>query len=160
MSIRVEGIPGLDGEYPLDLNSLSNRDFRTVKQMAGVRALEMEDALAAGDNDVMVAFGAIALRRAGRVFREDQLWDAPLGSITYLEDKAEGEEEAPEEEDPTPSEPQPSAEPSGASSGPSSSPTGGATPPTSTPNGTGTPESATGAISGLETSPASPPSSS
>lgn len=142
--VRISGIPGLDGDYELDLATLKNKDFRRIKQMSGVRALEMEDALGHGDNDVIVAFAAIGLERAGRRFLEDQLWDAPLGSITFIGDEEEAEAEA---KDPTQSD-QPSSEPpSDETTGPSSSPIGNGIPTPSTQNGTGTEELETSAES-------------
>jgi hypothetical protein len=45
-----------------------------------VRAGEIEDALKAGDNDVLVAIAAVILARYEKRVDEDMLWDAPMGS--------------------------------------------------------------------------------
>jgi len=127
MSIKIDGIPGLDGEYPLDLSTLKNKDFRRVKQMTGVRAMEMEEALEHGDNDVLVAFAAIALERSGTRFLEEQLWEGPIGSCTFVEDV---QPEVREPEDPTPSEQPPLNEPDEGTSGGTGEQPGGDTPQT------------------------------
>jgi hypothetical protein len=77
--------PLLDGEYPLDGTTFTNRELRTIKQMSGVRALELSEAFTAGDNDLFVAFAAIALARAGKPYSEDALWEADGGKITFEE---------------------------------------------------------------------------
>jgi hypothetical protein len=79
--IVITGIPGLDGEYDLDM-TFTHRDFHTIKQVAGVRANEVQDALEGGDLDIVVALAEIALRRAEVVHSVDQLWDAEAGGIT------------------------------------------------------------------------------
>lgn len=80
--IKIEGVPPLDGEYPLDMDHLTNRDMHTIKQVAGVAGLDLQAAFEKGDLDIYVALSAIALRRAGKTFHVDQLWDAELGQIT------------------------------------------------------------------------------
>ena len=79
-NVTIKDLYNLDGEYPLDL-VFTHRDFRDIKRIAGVRANEVEDALNAGDVDIIVALAAIALRRAGKPFDVEQLWDAPTGNI-------------------------------------------------------------------------------
>lgn len=79
---------GLDGTYELDLE-FTHRDFRTIKQLAGVRANEVTDALNAGDLDIVVALAEIALRRAGAVHSVEHLWDAKAGAITLEFDEQE-----------------------------------------------------------------------
>lgn len=80
----VKGLRGLDGEYEFDRNdllgSMTNRELHRIKLMAGVRAGEIQDALAAGDNDVLVALAAILLTQRGKLVDEDVLWDAPAGA--------------------------------------------------------------------------------
>lgn len=79
--IAITGIPGLDGEYELEM-VFTHRDFRTIKQVAGVRANEVMDAIEAGDLDIIVALAEIALRRAGRAHTIDDLWDSEAGNIS------------------------------------------------------------------------------
>lgn len=85
----VKGIPPLDGEYEFDIagmlsqghpECLTNREGHRIKVMTGVRVGQLEEAFAAGDNDVLVAFAAVIFARAGKHFDEDILWDAPMGS--------------------------------------------------------------------------------
>jgi hypothetical protein len=99
----------LDGEYEFDIagmltvghpQSLTSREGHRIKVMSGVRAGELEDALAAGDNDVLVAIGAIVLTRNGKRVVDDRLWDAPMGSLAFdiaARDEQEDEESPPEE---------------------------------------------------------------
>lgn len=87
----ISNVPGLDGEYELDL-AFSHRDFRTIKQIAGVRANEVMDAIEAGDLDIIVALAEIAITRTGKPHSIEQLWDSTAGSIVFdvedLEDDA------------------------------------------------------------------------
>jgi hypothetical protein len=80
-NVTIANLYNLDGEYPLDL-TFTHRDFRDIKKIAGVRANEVMDALNAGDMDIIVALAAIALRRSGKTFDVEQLWDAEAGNIT------------------------------------------------------------------------------
>ncbi len=79
-NVTIKQLYNLDGEYPLDL-VFTHRDFRDIKRIAGVRANEVMDAINAGDMDVVVALAAIALRRSGKPFDVEQLWDAEAGNI-------------------------------------------------------------------------------
>jgi len=153
----VKGIGALDGEYAFDPGmlelghpeSLTNREAHQLKVMSGVRLGELQDALAAGDNDVLIALAAIILTRHGKRFDEEQLWDAPMGSgLTYefsgqVED---GDDESPPENPPLPDEPE--SEPSGpqpSSGGGSSTPR--LVPPAPDPSPTGPQSSDTSSIS-------------
>lgn len=127
--IVIEGIPPYDGEHEIDFSYFTNRELNIIKRLAGVRSGELDEALAAGDNDLVVALAVIALRRNGKQVVEDVIWDAPTGRIDLVV--------APREDDdadvPPPSAP-PSDESSGASrtpSGPDSEPAGDATQETS-----------------------------
>ena len=129
--VIINGVHGLDGEYELDL-VFTHRDFRTIKQVASVRANEVMEALNAGDLDIVVAIAEIALQRAGVEHSVDQLWDAEAGSLTLALD---------EEADVSP--PPPSDDESRSDSAPTSGvATNGATEPspeTSPPSVSGTP---------------------
>lgn len=115
--VIIKDVLGLDGEYEFDFN-FTHRDFRTIKQVANVRANEVEEALAAGDLDIIVAIAEIALGRNGVPHSLEQLWDSPAGSITLDVTDLE------EAEDP----PLPEDEPSSADERPSSGePTNGST---------------------------------
>lgn len=86
--IRITGSGSVDGVYPLDM-TFTHRDFRTIKQVANVRANEVQDALEQGDMDVIVAMAAIALRRAGMKFDVEALWDTEAGNIELFDDDPE-----------------------------------------------------------------------
>jgi hypothetical protein len=94
--VTIAGIPGVDGEYLLDLDDqFTNRELHLIKQLSGVRAGEVGEAFAAGDNDLIVALTLIALKRAGREVSVDLIWDAKAGGVTFEqtdEEKAAQEE--------------------------------------------------------------------
>ncbi len=92
--IVIKDVPGLDGEYELDL-AFTHRDFRTIKQLTGVRANEVMDALEAGDLDIIVAIAEIALQRAGKQHSVEQLWDAQAGSLVLDVEDMEAEASPP-----------------------------------------------------------------
>ena len=102
--IVVEGVPPYDGEYEIDL-AFTNREFHTIKQISGLRAGELEEAVQKGDLDLVVALAVNALRRAGHTVNIDALWDAEAGKITLAEDAAEADAVPP------PSAERPSVEP-------------------------------------------------
>ena len=95
-TITITGIAGYDGDYPFDGSYFTNKELHTIKRLAGVRAGEIQAALAAGDNDLVVAFAAIALERNGKAVQEQVLWDAHVGSITIAFAAPEPEEDDPE----------------------------------------------------------------
>jgi hypothetical protein len=107
--IKIEGVPPYDGVYELDMN-FTNRDLHTIKQVAGVRAGDLNDALEHQDLDLVVALAVNALRRAGKPIDMDVLWDSEAGKIMLVADEA----------DAVPP-PQPSSEPGGSVSEPTGS---------------------------------------
>jgi hypothetical protein len=130
--IVITGVPGIDGEYPLEL-VFTHRDFRTIKQVAGVRASEVMEAINAGDLDVIVALAEIAMRRSGKAHNIDDLWDSEAGSISL---------DVTDEEDAVPP-PQPAVSENGAGNEPSGVVTSLSTadsPETSSPPDSGIPE--------------------
>lgn len=143
--IKIEGIPPWDGSYPFDITFFTNRELHDIKLIADVRAGELEDEFRRGNNDLIVAVAAIALKRNGKLVPIDDLWDAATGRIML-------------EDDPAPvgaadplSMPAPEHGSNGdaglpsVSSGPSSNDTGDGLPET-TPVFTGIPGSDTGAV--------------
>lgn len=86
--IKIEGVPPYDGEYELDMN-FTNRDLHTIKQVAGVRAGDLNDALEHKDLDLVVALAVNALRRAGKPVDMDVLWDSEAGKIMLVADEAD-----------------------------------------------------------------------
>lgn len=81
-NLTITGLGSLDGSYEFDDSRFTMGDFRTIKRIAGVRAGELGDALAAGDTDLIVAIAVIALERNGRVGAEDMLWTADAGQLS------------------------------------------------------------------------------
>ncbi len=100
--LTVDGTGGFDGVFDLDLEALplTNRELHWIKDIAGVRLGEFEKAADAGDNDLLVAFTAIALVRSGRIPRTevkritDILWDIPGGRILAEEVNLDDEGDA------------------------------------------------------------------
>ena len=132
--IIISGVPGLDGEYDLDM-TFTHRDFRTVKQVAGARANEVMESLGAGDLDIIVAMAEIALQRSGRPHSIEQLWDAEAGSITL--DVADLEDVA---SDPPPNEGEPKTSVERLSSGVDTNGATESSPEMSTLEDSGTPQ--------------------
>ncbi len=100
LKITLKGIPGYDGVYEFRMEDVLHKDLHTIKQLTGVRAGELNEALAAGDHDLIVAFTQIALERAGKPIHPELLWEAKLGSIE-VEDVPEDDEENPTPVQPT-----------------------------------------------------------
>jgi hypothetical protein len=71
----------------------TNRELHILKQVAGVRAGELFDALSVGDNDVIVALAHIAVLRSPQNRPTlDELWDLPAGEIAIdMPDEADAE---------------------------------------------------------------------
>src|SRR4051812_44654195 len=86
-----------DGEYDLDIGSLTNGEYHEIKKVSGVRAAELPEALRAGDISVVVAFAKVALMRAQQPPEiEEALWVAPGGSIGFdFAEEGDEEEAAP-----------------------------------------------------------------
>jgi hypothetical protein len=120
---------GLEGEYELEM-TFFNKDHRKIKKVSGLRVLEYQEALEAGDLDFIIALASIALDRAGKQHNIEHLYELPDDSIKFVIE---------EEENPPPIAPEPSPEEESQSSGLSSN---GATEPSqekSTLDSSGTP---------------------
>lgn len=83
-SIKIEGVPPWDGDYPFDLSYFTNRELHVIKEISGIRAGELTDEFGRGNNDLIVAIAVIASKRAGREIPIDDLWDAEAGTITLV----------------------------------------------------------------------------
>jgi hypothetical protein len=110
-SIRITDLGAYSGEYELDLANefFTNGELRDIKLMTGVRGGELQEAIDAGDNDVVVAFAVVAIRRAGKTVDPDVLWKAQAGSIVF--DTGVPEDEEDEQSLPPQSEPSEPVEP-------------------------------------------------
>lgn len=93
LKITIEGVPALNGSYPLDEERFTNRDFHTIKKISGLRPKEVSEGLEAGDTDIYVALAVCALYRAGH--RDagvvDALWDAEFGKILIEDETPEAD---------------------------------------------------------------------
>lgn len=131
--------PAIAGSFPFPpFDTLNGHELHLIKTMSGVRAGELEEALEAGDFDVILAFAAVALRRAGRKVPSEALLDLKPADV----EAAGAYEEEDHTEDPLPGSADlngsgASQKGSGATSAPRS-----ASPP-SPPSRTGPPPSAT-----------------
>lgn len=130
--IVLTGVKPYDGEYELNLEDepLTTLEWRWVKKISGYLPLTMGEGFAGADPDLVCALAVIALRRHGRIQKEqalavaDRLADVPFdgAAIQLLFDETEDDEEgdvvppavAPQTESPRRS----SGEPSRTSSAP------------------------------------------
>ncbi len=84
--IKIDGIPAFEGEYDLDISDqpLNALEWRWVKKVSGYLPFTIDDGLAGGDPDVVIALAVIAMQRAGKITRDqvlqtaDQLADMPF----------------------------------------------------------------------------------
>ena len=164
--LRVKGLGGIDGDYPFNLSGLvtigdpdcmTNREGHRLKEMTGITAGSLVDALSSGDSDALLGIAVIVLARRGKRFDENVLWDAPIGAgFEFIADPQRELDEQEDEQGPpdlpqsapgssAPSETQPPSG-GGSSSQPSDGPHG------SDPSPTGGPTSDTSSTSDLPTS--------
>lgn len=85
------------GEYELAVGYFTNRELHLIKRETGVRAGELEEAFAAGDNDLLIVLAYIALQRNGLSHIPiSSLWDMEAGTITFdFQEDEEVEDENP-----------------------------------------------------------------
>lgn len=84
--IKIDGIPAFAGEYDLDIGDqpLNALEWRWVKKISGYLPFTIDDGLAGGDPDVVIALAVIAMARAGKITRDqvlaaaEQLADVPF----------------------------------------------------------------------------------
>lgn len=135
--IVIKGARPYDGEWEFDSGFFTNRELHTIKRISGLRAGELNEALKAGDTDLVVALAVVALQRHGKQVDEDTIWDAEGGDVQFVgvpDTSEEGDEGPPGV-----------AAPSDGSSG--AALTDSSEPPASPPSRTGSPLSAIGAAS-------------
>jgi hypothetical protein len=96
--LTITGVYGADGEYEFDFDQrpFTNGELHTIKQVAGVRAGEMQEAIEKDDNDVLVALALVVLGRHGKRVPVQAMWLADVGSLVF-----DFTEVAEEEQDPT-----------------------------------------------------------
>ena len=104
MSELVITFPDGERRYPMP-QSFTYREMGTIKRITGLRAGELEDALNAGDVDVIVALAVIAGTRAGDTVSPEDFEDLEFGAIAIADDDERPTEDVAElEEPPTTSE--------------------------------------------------------
>ncbi len=77
----INGVPPWDGDYPFDDFAFTNRELYEIKQLCGIRAGELIEALDANDTGAYVGIGMVVLKRHGKLLEADDLWNANVGSI-------------------------------------------------------------------------------
>lgn len=95
--VIVSDVPDFDGEYNWDPDErgFNGHELHLIKKVSGVRLGEIDEALTAGDYDVLVSVAAITIWRAGKATKAnvgalvELLLDAEGGKITF---KKVGEE--------------------------------------------------------------------
>ena len=93
----VDGLPPWDGEYPFDNWLFTNRELHRIKQLSGIRAGELFEAIEAGDSDVAVIVAAVVLARHGKHADVEDLWDAQVGVLKIdMADEQEDDARPPE----------------------------------------------------------------
>lgn len=124
----VTGLGGIDGAYEFNLaglleldnpDTITQREAHKIKQLTGLRLGELEDAMEAGDADVVIAVAVVVLDRSGKRYDPEALWKAPLGAL-LIEPGGDREPDVEADADPLPvSEPPPTEkpQPSGGGSG-------------------------------------------
>lgn len=144
--IVIEGVRRYDGEYDLDLvgEPLTTLEWRWIKKLSGYLPLTVAAGWVGGDPDLFLALAVVAMRRAGKIEKEDALMVAERmedGATIRVVGDAEEVEEVEEADPPVaPTEPRSSDD-----SGVLSSPTSG--PPGQPPSPTGSPDSPRSATS-------------
>lgn len=94
--VILKGVgPSLDGEYDISATeSFTGHQLHLIKQVAGLRVAEIEEAIEASDYDLFVCIAVIALWNAGKVTRKDAraaadvLLEADPSCIVFADDTA------------------------------------------------------------------------
>ena len=71
-----------DGRYEFDDFSFTNRELYEIKQLSGIRAGELIEALETNDTAAYVGVALVVLQRHGVKLDPDDLWNAKVGSIS------------------------------------------------------------------------------
>lgn len=82
MAVVVKDAAPWDGRYEFPDFSFTNRELHTIKQISGIRAGELIEALDANDTAAYVGVAVVVIGRTGKTIDPNRLWDAPVGSIT------------------------------------------------------------------------------
>lgn len=96
MEVIVAGFKPYDGRYPMI--PFNRYEQGQIRRLAGWMPLQYEEALDGGDAELIACMAVLAMRRAGRIDREDvpgtyeKLLDADAAEITLdgqMEDRGE-----------------------------------------------------------------------
>lgn len=79
--LTVEGVPPWDGSYEFEDFAFTNRELHRIKQISGVRAGELIEALDVNDTAAMVGVATVILARSDKLVDPDDLWDSTVGSL-------------------------------------------------------------------------------
>lgn len=93
MSELVIAFPDGERRYPMP-ESFTYREMGVIKRITGLRAGELEEALTAGDVDVIVALAVIAGTRAGDTVSADDFENLEFGAIEIADDEERPTEDA------------------------------------------------------------------
>lgn len=85
MSEIVIGWPEGERRYQLPA-SYTYREMARIKSITGLRAGELEQALIAGDSEVIVAIAVVAAERAGDAVDIGKVEDLEFGAITVADE--------------------------------------------------------------------------
>lgn len=81
IALTLSGVPPWDGRYEFEDFSFTNRELHRIKQLSGIRAGELIEALDANDTAAFVGVAAVVMGRYGKDVVVDDLWDSAVGSI-------------------------------------------------------------------------------
>jgi hypothetical protein len=80
-TLVIEGAAPWDGRYEFSDFGFTNRELYRIKQLSGIRAGELIEALEANDTSAYVGVAMVVLGRVGKMPDPDTLWNANVGSI-------------------------------------------------------------------------------
>lgn len=100
--IIIKGIPQYDGDYELATERpLNGLEWRWIKKVSGYMPLTMRDGFEGADPDLFIALAVIAMRRDGKITKDealrvaDTLAEAYGVEIDLTDDASEVEDEIP-----------------------------------------------------------------
>lgn len=79
--VVIADVPPYDGEYDIDIGTLTNRELHTIKKVTGLRGGELAEGLVTLDTDVFLGIAYVALERHGHKPLAEVLYEATIGKI-------------------------------------------------------------------------------
>lgn len=79
--LTLAGVAPWDGVYEFPDFRFTQRELHRIKQLSGIRAGELIEALDANDTAAMVGVAVVVLARTGKAVDPDDLFDSTVGSI-------------------------------------------------------------------------------